>query len=350
MNGAILTQLFEALPFDKASAILSELRSPWGFALCGQHFASFHATLEGSWELHIPPLSPMLMRAGDVAFLPTDRPHDVRDRSTTGLVSLADVPPAFEVVGENVKLLRHSGHGARTRVLTMFIPIDLPWRTTVLGALPPLLHVPGDAEKPAPALAPFVHRLNQELQLRRPGYLAASTRLIELLILEMLRMKVDDGEIDADILSTAADPGINATLIAMHKEVDRTHTVSELAKLAGMSRSLFAARFAALVGVTPHQYLVRLRLQQAAQLLRSRELTVFEVATSVGYQSESSFSRVFTREMGLRPAAYRKLHAEGGNAPREDDARRLPPEDEPSPDRPSGLHGQRAAAYRQGIG
>ncbi|UQA58527.1 AraC family transcriptional regulator [Polyangium aurulentum] len=329
MDGDILTQLFETMPFDRANTTLSELHSPWGIALPGHYLTGFHAALEGSWVLHVPPLAPVEMHAGDIAFFPMGRPHDARDRATTGLVPLSSVH-CLERVGRSVKTIRHGGRGERTRVLSVALPIDMPWRTPVLGVLPPLIFVPGDGEKPTPALAPLVHRLTEEVELRRPGHLAASRRLIELLILEMLRMKVDEGEIDAGLLSTLGDPGISAALTAMHQEVDRDWSVSELAGLAGMSRSLFAARFAALVGVAPHRYLIRARLQHAAQLLRSRELTVPEVSARVGYQSESSFSRVFTREIGVPPATYRKQQWEGANADREDDRRRAPPESGPS--------------------
>jgi len=312
MNWDILTQLFESMPFDRADATLSELHSPWGIALPGgRYLTAFHATLEGSWELRVPPMAPVTIRAGDIAFLPAARPHDARDRPTTGLVPVTDLPCA-ELVGRNVKRLRHGGRGERTRALSVGLPLDIPWRSPVLGALPPLILVHGDGEKPAPALAPLVHRLIDEVELRRPGYLAASARLIELLFLEMLRMKVDEGEIDAGLLNPLVDPGISAALAAMHGEMDRDWSVSDLASIAGMSRSLFAARFAAVVEVAPHQYLIRIRLQYAAQLLRSRELTVPEVAARVGYRSESSFSRVFTREVGIPPATYRKQQWEDG--------------------------------------
>lgn len=351
MNGDILTQLFDALPFDRASATLSELRSPWGLALTDQYLTGFHAALEGSWQLHVPPLPPITMRAGDIAFLPMGRRHDVRDRPTTGLIPVADVPSCFEPVGQNVNLLRHGGRGPTARILTVLLPLDIPtWRTPLLGALPPLIRVPGDGDRPAPALAPLLHRLTDELEIRRPGYLAASRRLIELLIIDMLRMKVDEGAIEPSLFNTLGDPGISAALAAMHKDMDRAYTVSELAALAGMSRSLFAARFAALVGVSPHQYFIRFRLQQAAQLLRSGALTVLEVATRVGYRSESSFSRVFTREMGTPPATYRKEQWEGAHAGRNGDSRHAPLESGPRAGRLPAMQSLSAGKRRQGIG
>jgi AraC-like DNA-binding protein len=346
MDRDILTELFASMPFDRAKTTLSELHSPWGLALPGHYLTGFHAALEGSWELRVPPLPAITMHAGDVAFFPVGRPHDVRDRATTGLVPVT-AADCVEHVGQSVKLLRHGGRGGRTRVLTVVLPVDMPWRTPVLGALPPLIVVPGDGARPAPALAALVQRLVEEAERRRPGYIAATRRLIELLILEMLRTKVDDGEVDASLLHGLGDRGISAALTAMHQEVNRDWSVSELAALAGMSRSLFAARFAAVVGVAPHRYLVRFRLQHAAQLLRSRELSIPEVSARVGYRSESSFSRVFAREMGVPPATYRKQQWAGAivNAGREADGRRAPESG------PRSLHSKPdTRPRRQGIG
>lgn len=326
MDWDVLMQLFESMPFDRAKTTLSELHSPWGLAIPGgRYLTSFHATLEGSWELHVPPLAPIAIHAGDIAFLPVGRPYNARDSATTRLVPV-DALHRFEHVGPVLKKLYNGGHGEKTRVLSAGIPIDMPQRTPVLGALPPLILVPGDGEKPAPAFAPLVHRLTEEVELRRPGYITVARRLIEVLIIEVLRTKVDDDEVGAGLLNALGDRGISAALTAMHHEVGRDWSVSELAGLAGMSRSLFAARFAALVGVAPHRYLVRSRLQHAAQLLRSRDSTVLGVSARVGYRSESSFSRVFTREMGVPPATYRKQQWEGSNgkAGREDDMKCAP--------------------------
>jgi AraC family transcriptional regulator, alkane utilization regulator len=304
----VLTQLSESIPFDRAVAILSELRAPWGISIPGNRLTAFHATLEGSWVLDAPPAAPIAMRAGDIALLPVDRPHHGRDCATTGLVPLTAVCD-IQSYGPPAKF-RYGGHGAQTRILTATIPVDVPQRTPVLDALPPLVLLRGDGENPNRAIAPLVHRLAAEAELRRPGYMTVSRRLIEVLFIEMLRSQVDNDEIDAGLLSALGDRRISAALAAIHREVNHRWTVSELARLAGMSRSLFATRFAVLVGATPHQYLVRARIQCAAQLLRSQELTVHEVSARVGYTSESSFSRVFTREIGVPPATYRRRQDE----------------------------------------
>ena len=58
------------------------------------------------------------------------------------------------------------------------------------------------------------------------------------------------------------------------------------------------------------QYLTRWRMQLAATLLRSRNVSVFEAATEVGYASEAAFSRAFKKVVGVPPAAWREGRTE----------------------------------------
>jgi len=81
--------------------------------------------------------------------------------------------------------------------------------------------------------------------------------------------------------------------------------VSRLASAVAMSRSNFAQRFAACVGESPMRYLARCRILRAAQLLDAERLTVSVAMQSVGYESESSFTKAFQRHLGCTPAAYR---------------------------------------------
>lgn len=81
-------------------------------------------------------------------------------------------------------------------------------------------------------------------------------------------------------------------------------TVSQLAARAGMSRSIFTARFAELAGEPPLRYLTRWRMHHAQRLLRAGHPTVAQVAARVGYQTEQSFSRAFSRWVGVTPAAF----------------------------------------------
>ncbi|MBX3030732.1 MAG: helix-turn-helix transcriptional regulator [Chloroflexi bacterium] len=76
-----------------------------------------------------------------------------------------------------------------------------------------------------------------------------------------------------------------------------------------MSRSSFAERFADFVGMPPMTYLASWRMQVAARLLRTTTMGLAEIATHVGYQSESAFSRAFKQRVGTAPSVWRHLAA-----------------------------------------
>jgi AraC-like DNA-binding protein len=80
----------------------------------------------------------------------------------------------------------------------------------------------------------------------------------------------------------------------------------------GLSASHFCRAFKTAVGVSPHQYLIGLRIEQARQLLAGTAMPVIEVGAAVGYDDPSYFARLFRRSTGVSPAGYRRrIHVEG---------------------------------------
>lgn len=88
----------------------------------------------------------------------------------------------------------------------------------------------------------------------------------------------------------------------MHRDV----SLQTLAEQVGLSPFHFARAFKAAVGVPPHQYQIRLRMMRARELLENTMYSVGEVATQVGYDDASYFSRVFRREHGVSPGQFRR--------------------------------------------
>lgn len=78
-----------------------------------------------------------------------------------------------------------------------------------------------------------------------------------------------------------------------------------LAEMAGLSVSHFERRFRRAFNASPRQYLVRIRVEQAAKLLRETEQTVSEIAYACGFYDHAHFSRTFRRIMNLSPSQYR---------------------------------------------
>ena len=95
-------------------------------------------------------------------------------------------------------------------------------------------------------------------------------------------------------------------MTAFHQQPANEWTVESLAREAGLSRTKFAQVFSEKMGVPPIKYLTSWRMQLACQALSEEDdLNVIEVADRVGYASESAFTKVFKREVGMTPAMYR---------------------------------------------
>jgi len=95
---------------------------------------------------------------------------------------------------------------------------------------------------------------------------------------------------------------------ALWLEAHATEDVSleDAARAAGLSPFHFLRVFSAVVGATPHQYLVRLRLARAARLLAEEERPVTDIAFDCGFADLSNFVRTFRRAAGVSPREFRK--------------------------------------------
>lgn len=156
---------------------------------------------------------------------------------------------------------------------------------------------------------PVLSLLFEEAFEQRCGRVALVERLLEVVMIQVLRQLMESGEVNGGLLSGLAHPRLRNALVAMHETPAKEWTLEELAGVAGMSRSVFATTFRETVGVTPGQYLQgwRVRLTQKA-LRRGRPLKM--IATEVGYGSEAALSRAFRAQTGLSPRGWKKQLAE----------------------------------------
>jgi AraC family transcriptional regulator len=82
--------------------------------------------------------------------------------------------------------------------------------------------------------------------------------------------------------------------------------ISDLAAAASLSVSQFTRQFRASTGESPHQHLLRLRLDQACRLLRTGTSSIGEVAVSCGFSHQEHLTRVMRARLGTTPAAVRR--------------------------------------------
>jgi AraC-like DNA-binding protein len=151
-------------------------------------------------------------------------------------------------------------------------------------------------------LAPVCAMLVAEAFSGGAGRQAALDRLFDYLLILVVRHVVESGGVEGGVLAGLADPNLAKALAAIHATPDKPFTLEDLAGLAGMSRTRFAARFHATIGQAPIAYLTLWRMTVARRLLREGT-PVKTTATKVGYTSPAAFARVFARVTGMSPRA-----------------------------------------------
>ena len=104
-------------------------------------------------------------------------------------------------------------------------------------------------------------------------------------------------------------PGrLGRALRLLHSASDETISITELARISGMSVHAFALAFKQETGTTFAAYCRRLRVERAKELLRQTPKSLREIGMEVGFSDHGHFSRVFARYAGMTPADYRRVH------------------------------------------
>ncbi|MET9213461.1 MULTISPECIES: AraC family transcriptional regulator [unclassified Nocardia] len=170
-------------------------------------------------------------------------------------------------------------------------------------ALPPVIVVPLARVE---GLDQALELLFGEIDRHRCGHRVLADRLFEVVLLQLLRWLLDhpgDVAMPPGLLTGIADPQLAPTLLALHEAPGSDWTLASMARHAAMSRSAFAARFRAVLGQTPLDYLTAWRLA-LAQLRLQAGHSVKAVAAELGYANSSALSRVFTQRIGRSPTAW----------------------------------------------
>lgn len=175
-----------------------------------------------------------------------------------------------------------------------------------------------------PRLAMLLKLIEDESRARRSGRDLVLQRLLEVMLIEALRCGTDVASTPG-LARGLADERLARSLRVIHEQPEYPWTVAKLATHAALSRSAFFALFSRTVGIPPMEYLLAWRMALAKRRLRERELTMEQVAESVGYSSASTFTVAFVRHVGIPPARYARMQQDGYRHPRVlvENARRL---------------------------
>jgi AraC-like DNA-binding protein len=281
----------------------NECTAPWSLSFNGPA-GHFHIVERGSAWIGLDGAEPVRIEAGDFVMLPCGSGHVL---SNDPAVSPTPIEAAVEHAARRGSIYRLGGGGAEETHLVCgrfsFAGVLAP---KLLRILPPLIRLRDQAGQPLGWLRLMRDYLIDEIREPRPGSASMVSHLLDLLFVQALREWAAHSPTALGWLSGLADPQVGHALSAMHEAPSSAWTVQDLAQLAGMSRSAFAARFTDIVGVTPLKYLSMWRLDLAADQLRAGDESIAEIAELVGYGSESSLTRAFRAEFNTTPAAFRR--------------------------------------------
>jgi AraC-like DNA-binding protein len=300
-----LSEVFGSMRIQDAIYTRLEATAPWGFHYPGDTVPRirFALMVRGSALLKFKnERQAISLSAGDVfIFILSDEAFTLVDHPRSRVVDYRELRKL-----EVDRVIHYGGGGAVTTLVSGSFgmsALEVPHISTIL---PRHLHLRLEQNR-SHAFQSVLDLLAAETA--QPGI--ASSRLIsclyESLFVYAIRAYASSSEAPPKgWLAAMLDKHLSKAIEAMHAGLDRSWSVESLAREARMSRSAFALKFRAVLGQTPIEYLTQWRMYKAGAMIRSNDASFSEAASAVGYGSQSSFSRVFRREMGVAPREYRR--------------------------------------------
>ena len=293
-----------------------------------EHVIDYHLIADGTCWAGLIDEPAVCLHKGDVIVFPHGDAHVMS--STPGMRSAPDLDRFRHPSSGQLPIaisFNPSSSAERAQLVCGYLGCDARPFNPLLSTLPRMIHMPSDGGM----VEQLIRFAVTESATPRAGSEGMLTRLSELLFIEVVRSHLASLPPETTgWLAGLRDEVIGRTLSTLHDRPAHPWSLEDLAKEVGLSRSMLAERFHHYVGVPPMQYLARWRMQLAASLLSSTNVSLAEVAERIGYGSEAALSRAFKRLVGVAPSAWRQ-----GTRPDASDAcaiSLLPDEDQSSLD------------------
>jgi AraC-like DNA-binding protein len=285
------------------------MRPPWSVRVQDEAPLSLIAVVRGdTWVVPDGGL-PVRLTAGDVAITRGPDPFTFCDDPATPPQAVIhpgqrcttpDGEDLHEAMTVGVRTWGNDPEGPSDMIVgTYHLEGDVGRR--VLCSLPPLVVLRADHVD-----SPLVALLHDEVAKESAGQTAVLDRLVDLLLIKVLRAWFDRPGAGAPGWCRAdSDPIVGPALRLIHHHPEHPWTVATLASEVGVSRAGLARRFTEMVGEPPMSFLTDWRLTLAADLLHEPDATLGAVARKVGYSSPYALSTAFKRVRGISPREHR---------------------------------------------
>lgn len=284
--------------------------SPWGVDVPAyQSVARFHYAHVGKCLVRVRGHDKVVtLNQGDLLIVPRGNAHRLFCDPATehDALPLDRVLELSGFSGEGALVYGGNRSDSEAQLICGHFAFDPMARHPLLDRMPPYLLLTNYAATSGKWLESTLQMIGEEAIGGQIGSSMIVLKMSEIIFAQALRAFVAQ-DVASDLgLAGFSDPHILRALTAIHRAPDTQWTVAGLAREAGMSRTGFAVRFSQTMAMTPMGYLSGWRMQIARHALRHTRQSVADVAERVGYASEAAFARVFKKEAGLTPAAFRK--------------------------------------------
>ena len=142
----------------------------------------------------------------------------------------------------------------------------------------------------------------EEFQNCKVGYRQMLEMNLRQLFLMIQRTRLEK----PPLVTTAVQQEMDFARQYFHEHYNEPINIEEYAQSRHTSISLFMRNFKKVYGVSPKQYILNIRMNNAQNLLESTDYTVAEIAAIVGYDNALYFSRIYHKQKGQAPSDYRK--------------------------------------------
>jgi AraC-like DNA-binding protein len=277
-------------------------RGRWGVRYGAHNAPGFTIILEGECWFAFDGHEPISAKRGDFLLMPS-----------TPAFSLSSDPAVTCQPGHPSSIpVRHGEQEGEPDFVSLggTFRIEQANAPLLLALLPRLIYIPAASGRSG-RLGRLTDLIMEECAHEEPGKEMILERLLEVLLIEALRWQgIGPEDVRAGMLAGMRDPALARVLRAIHENVRASWTVADLARIAGMSRSAFAARFGQVLGCGPFEYLARWRMALAKDALMRGTKTLDSIAEEIGYESASAFSTAFRKRLGVPPGRFARTSAE----------------------------------------
>ena len=283
MSGDVLSAVLASMRVSGTVYFCDQLDAPWSKEFRDTAVASFHQIRRGSCWVQVDDETEYL-GPGDLVFLEPGLDHVLTSQ-------LAGQKPQEKTL--------------RTLLLCGYCDFTHGADTPLRSVFPKMAIVRQEEIQERPWLKGTLDQLAAEYLSMQPGAQLVVNKLTEVLLVELIRINFGRIEQNA-FLRALNDKHVARALQQLHNHPETGWTLENLAREIGMSRAALARRFKTLVGQPMFEYLTRLRMQRARELLQETSLPLHEVASRVGYESDIAFTKTFKKRTGMTPTRYRK--------------------------------------------